>query len=84
MRGSIPRAVGTLMCQVAQYLLVDDRDGSVIAELASPEQAARLLSRMEPQGGPPISVVRVERHSGDLTDISSIVAMRPLPPPSSW
>jgi hypothetical protein len=68
---------------MAQYLIVDDRDGRVIAELGSAEQAARLLSRMRPtiEGAPPLSVVRIDRHSGDFSEVSSVVAMRPLSPP---
>jgi hypothetical protein len=68
---------------MAQYVLVDDRDGSVIAELASPEQAARLLRRLEamPQGAPPMSLMRLNRRRRKLSDVSSIVAMRPLPWP---
>jgi hypothetical protein len=68
---------------MAAYLLVDDRDGGVIAELAGAEQAARLLSRLDstPEGAPRVSVVRLERRSGQLSDVSSVVAMRPLSPP---
>ena len=67
-----------------QYVLVDDRDGSVIAELPSLEQAARLLKRVEgvSKEGPPISVARLDRRRGALTDVSSSVAIRPLPWPS--
>jgi hypothetical protein len=65
---------------MARYLLVDDRDGSVIAELASPEQAAGLLRRLEamPQGAPPMRIVRLDRRRRTFSDVSSIVAMRPL------
>jgi hypothetical protein len=68
---------------MAQFLLVDDRDGSVIAELASPEQAVRLLRRFDatPQGRHPISVVRLEQQGGELSEISSVVAVRTLPWP---
>jgi len=64
-----------------QYVLVDDRDGTVIAELPSLEQAARLLRQLEAlsEEGPPISVARLDRRRGALTDVSSSVAMRPLP-----
>jgi hypothetical protein len=30
---------------VVRYLFVDDRDASVLAKLASPQQAARVLAR---------------------------------------
>jgi hypothetical protein len=67
---------------MAEYLLVDDRDGSVIAELTGAEQAARLLSRLyampEP---PPVGVVKIDRKSGQMSDVSSVVGMRPLSPP---
>jgi hypothetical protein len=65
---------------MAQYVLVDDRDGSVIAELASPEQAARLLRRLEamPQGAPPMRLVRLNRRRRELSEVSSVVAIRPL------
>ena len=68
---------------MAEYLLVDDRDGSVIAELAGAEQAARLLSRLDVthHGAPPVSIVRLDRRSGQAGDVSSVVAMRPLSPP---
>ena len=67
---------------MARYLLVDDRDGSVLTELASARQAARLLARAEGplDGDVPISVVRVDHHQGSLTEVRSLVAMRPLPP----
>jgi hypothetical protein len=65
---------------MAQYVLVDDRDGRVIAELASLEQAARLLRRLEamPQGAPPMRLVRLNRRRRELSEVSSIVAIRPL------
>ena len=68
---------------MAEYLLVDDRDGSVIAKLAGPEQAARLLRRLDvgPPGPPPVSVVRLDRTSGQFSEVSSVLAMRPLTPP---
>ena len=65
---------------MARYLLVDDRDGRVLAELASPQQAVRLLSRLKdtPQGGPPVRVVRLDHQQGSLTEVTSMVSMRPL------
>jgi hypothetical protein len=67
---------------VVRYLLVDDRDGRVLAELASLQQAARLLARhaRKPHGDLPVSVVRLDHQQGGLTDITSMVSMRPLPP----
>ena len=74
-----PRAA---LRSVARYLLVDDRDGSVLAELASARQAARVLARhaRKPQGDPQVSVVRLDHHRGSLTGTTSIVSMRLLPP----
>ena len=65
---------------MTRYLLVDDRDGRVLAELASPRQAGLLLSRLEDdsQGGPAVSVVRLDHQEGSLTGVSSTVTMRPL------
>jgi hypothetical protein len=67
---------------MVRYLLVDDSDGSVLAEFASAEQAVRLLGRLarSPHEGPSVSVVRLHHQQGDLTDVSSMVSVRPLPP----
>jgi hypothetical protein len=67
---------------MSRYLLVDDTDGRVLAELASARQAALLLGRRErhPQGTPKVSLVRLDHQSGSLTDIFSMVSVRPLPP----
>jgi hypothetical protein len=67
---------------MSEYLLVDDRDGSVIAELTNAQQAARLLNRLYvmPET-PPFSVMQIDRESGQMSDVSSVVAMRPLSPP---
>jgi hypothetical protein len=69
------------MPSIVRYLLVDDRDGRVLAELASPQQAARMLGRHahDPDGDPPVSVVRVDHQAGTLTDVTSMVSVRPLP-----
>jgi hypothetical protein len=67
---------------VVRYLLVDDRDGRVLAELASAQQAMRLLCRFprNPHGSPAVSVVRLNHQQGTLTDTTSMVSVRPLPP----
>jgi hypothetical protein len=74
---------------VARYLLVDDRDGGVLAEFASAAQAMALLrqamgllSRLErtPQGAPPLSLVRLDHQQGSRTEVFSMVSMRPLAP----
>jgi hypothetical protein len=63
-----------------RYLLVDDRDGRVLAELASPQQAVRLLGHLAQnlQESPPVSVVRLDHQQGSLTEVTSMVSMRPL------
>ena len=68
---------------MVRYLLVDDRDGRVLAELAGAHQATRVLARhaREPHDEPPVSVVRLDHQQGSLTDITSMVTMRQLPPP---
>jgi hypothetical protein len=68
---------------VARYLLVADEDGRVLAELAGPEQAMRLLARLDgsPDGDLHVSLVRLDDHQGDLLGVSSRMAMRPLAPP---
>lgn len=65
-----------------RYLLVDDQDGRVLAELAGPEQAMRLLARLDrsPHGDLHVSLVRLEDRQGDLIGVSSRMSMRPLAP----
>lgn len=69
---------------MACYLLVDDRDGSVIAELASADQAGRVLAylALSQQGDPRVSVVCIDHHQGALAGVASTVAMRPLASPT--
>jgi hypothetical protein len=65
-----------------EYLLVDDRDDSVIAELAGAEQAARVLKRLYVMPkAPPVKVVQIDRRSGQMSDVSSVMAIQPLSPP---
>ena len=68
---------------MVRYLLVDDRDGGVLAELASPLQAARMLARQARSwhGDPPVSVVRIGHQQGGLSEVSSVVSIRLLQPP---
>ena len=70
---------------MVRYLLIDDRDGSVLAELASPLQAARVLARQarDWHGDPPVSLVRVAHEQGSLSGVTSMVSVRPLPPPTT-
>ena len=67
---------------MASYLLVDDKTGKVLAELAGAREVARLLCRVghNPHGIPAVSVVRVDHQQGSLTDITSMVSVRTLPP----
>jgi hypothetical protein len=62
-------------------VLVDDRDGRVLAELASARQAMSLLARLErsSDGDPPFSLVVLDHRQGGLTEVRSVVSMRPLP-----
>jgi hypothetical protein len=69
---------------VARYLLVDDTDGRVLAELASPQQAIRLLGHLarQPNEGPPVSVVKIDHQESSLTEVTSMVSVRPLATPT--
>jgi hypothetical protein len=63
------------------YLLVDDTDGTIVAEVASLGRAVRVLGRCldaEPQGHPPVSLVRLDDRQASLGGVTSLVAMRPL------
>ena len=65
---------------MVRYLLVDDRDGRVLVELAGPAQAARLAARYNrsPSGDLPVRVVRVAEHEGSLIGVASLMSVRPL------
>ena len=67
---------------MARYLLVDDRDGRVLAELASVQQAMQLLGRFpgNSPGSPTVRLVRLDHQQGSLIETTSTVSMRPLPP----
>ena len=67
---------------MVRYLLIDDRDGRVLAELSSAEQAARLLARAArtSDGGLTFSVVRIEHAEGSVAGVDSRISMRTLPP----
>ena len=60
------------------YLLVDDTDGRVLAEVTSAEEALRILVELDPSQ--PISLVKIDSAGGGLAHTDSIVAMRPLFP----
>ena len=64
------------------YLLVDDSDASVVAELESVEHALRLLERLhdrDPELATSFSVVRFEEAQGTLAGSSASIAARVLP-----
>jgi hypothetical protein len=64
-----------------RYLLVDEREGRVIGEAASPALAAQLRRRLETaRGDAQISLVRLNHEQNRLSAVSSMVAMRPLSP----
>jgi hypothetical protein len=66
---------------MVRYLLVDDRDGRVLAEFAGHLQAARVLARQARNwhGDPQVRLVRLAHQQGSLSDITSMVSIRPLP-----
>jgi hypothetical protein len=60
-------------------LLVDDRDGRVIAELESQEQALRLLADLGGDDAPEfLCVVELHERPGAILGAESSVTMRPL------
>jgi hypothetical protein len=67
---------------VARYLLVDDRNGRILAELASARQAEALLARIEGSayGASPVSLVVLDHRRG-LDEVKSLVSMQALPQP---
>ena len=67
---------------MVSYLLVDDKTGKVLAELAGAREVVRLLRGIgrNPHGSPAVSLVRVDHQEGNLTDITSMVSVRTLPP----
>jgi len=65
------------------YLVVDDTDGRVLAELWSAEDALQLLAELDPSKQ--ISVVVVESGGGSVVHHDSVVSVRPLfPNPPAW
>jgi hypothetical protein len=62
-------------------LLVDERDGRVIGELESQEQALRLLARLDvdhPELAGRLCVVELRDRQGTLVGTESSVTIRPL------
>jgi hypothetical protein len=60
------------------YLLVDDTDGRVLAEVTSAEEALRILAELEPSQQ--VSLVKVDSAGGSFAHTDSIIAVRPLFP----
>ena len=63
-------------------LLVDDRDGWIISEVATEEEAQRVLeSWAQDDGGIPeyVCLVEVRSHHGALLGTDTSVKIRPLP-----
>jgi hypothetical protein len=60
------------------YLLVDDTDGRVLAEVTSAEEALRILVELDPSQQ--VSLVKVDSSGGSFVHADSQVAMRPLFP----
>jgi hypothetical protein len=62
-------------------VLVDDRDGRVITELESPEEALRLLEAMatdHPKAPEYLCIVALEDRQGTILGTESSVRIRPL------
>jgi hypothetical protein len=62
------------------FLLVDDRDGSVLAEIADPVEAFRLLDELRhdhPELAEDLCLVRFAGHRGSLvgTDVTTRVRL---------
>ena len=68
--------------RTVRYLLVNDRDGRVLAELASVEQALRLLERIgrrRPALAAGVSLVRFSESQGSVVGTSTSASLRVLP-----
>ena len=64
------------------YLLVDDTDGRVLAELEGAEHALRLcemISRRNPRLSETLCVVHLEECAGSLAGVSTAITLRVLP-----
>ena len=62
-------------------LLVDDRDGRIVAEVETEEDAQRVLeSWLSDEGLPPyLCLVELSSHQGEIFGTDSSVKVRPLP-----
>ena len=64
------------------FLLVDDRDGRVVAELEDPQQALDLLeahARDDPDAPDYLCIVVFQDHAGAMLGTESSVTIRSLP-----
>ena len=67
-------------------LLVDDRDGRIVAEIATEEEAQRVLEAWATDDGTMpdhLCLVEVKSHHGALIGTDSSVKIRPMPRPFS-
>lgn len=62
---------------MAQYLLVRDRDGAILAELDSAESAIRTLDALGDIAVGGFSLVRLEDSPGEIVGTESLISMRP-------
>ena len=65
---------------MVRYQIVDDRDGTLLAEHASPEQALRSFGRFvrNPHVRARVSVVRLDHELGGIAKVSSMRSTRSL------
>jgi hypothetical protein len=61
---------------VVPYLVVDDTDGRILAEVSSVEEALRLLASLE--SSERVSLIRLDSGGNSLAHADSWVAIRPL------
>jgi hypothetical protein len=63
------------------FLLVDDREGRVLAEIADPVEAFRVLDELEedhPELAGALCLVRFDGHQGSLIGTERTTRVRPL------
>jgi hypothetical protein len=63
------------------FLVVDDRDGRVLAEIADPVDAFRILDELNedhPELAGAFCLVRFDGHQGSLIGTESTTRVRPL------
>jgi hypothetical protein len=75
------RWLGTPPLEMPLVLVVDDRDGRVISELESPEEALKLLEAMardDPETPEYLCIVALDDRPGPFVGTESSVTIRPL------